>query len=174
MITAASRREAMRGHSPMPPDNPRAPSWRPLRAGPAQGDARPGFAVRTSDWRATAHAAGVFSLRIGPALWEGRVPAVEPPQAVRRWRPVWSVNGSAPVETDGYCGAGVIHPKGTAQVRGPRTPGSASSSREAANLPDAGFSRHTGPQRRGRLRQTVIATGKRPLRALRGAGPALP
>ena len=57
--------------------------------------------------------------------------------------PVWSVTTAAQ-GWDGYCGAGVIHPKGTAKVQGPGTPGSASSSREAVNLPLAGSMRRGG------------------------------
>jgi hypothetical protein len=60
----------------------------------------------------------------------------------------------------GYCGAGVIHPKGTAQVQDPGTPGSMSSSREAVNLPPAGSSRRVGPWRRGWLRLTVDRPGE--------------
>ena len=53
----------------------------------------------------------------------------------------------------GYCGAGVIHPKGTAKVRGPGTPGRRSTSREAANHPSCRLQRQgafgTGGLRRG-------------------------
>ena len=53
----------------------------------------------------------------------------------------------------GYCWAGVIHPKGTAKVRGPGTPGRRSTSREAANHPTCRLQRQgafgTGGLRRG-------------------------
>lgn len=81
-------------------------------------------------------------------------------------------DGSTDIGTE-YCGLGVIHSKGTAQVRGPGTPGG------RASLVKQRTSRHrlfrvVGAHSDGAGSGKPIVRVRRPTRAPARAGPALP